>query len=181
MERIVARRVRNCNEDNLQPQRAVFRRARSTLDTLTQVTGAVRRRKGWREDGGCVHWLCARLWFSRPWLHCEGPTVLWRWEAFGGMDRAFSEGARGEGEGGQCAFGGYAAHLWCPSRLVAGVAAVHCHGFFADGLAVVCAGAGLMPRCRVASGWGGCGHRRRANWRASPKPKIRMLPSAKRF
>ncbi|KAG8339195.1 hypothetical protein TRVL_09976 [Trypanosoma vivax] len=46
MERIVARRVRDCNEDKLHPQRAVFRPARSTLDTLLQVTSAVRRRKG---------------------------------------------------------------------------------------------------------------------------------------
>ncbi|KAG8342910.1 hypothetical protein TRVL_06261 [Trypanosoma vivax] len=45
MERIVARRVRNCNEDKLQPQQAGFGRARSTLDTLTQATGAVRRRR----------------------------------------------------------------------------------------------------------------------------------------
>ncbi|KAG8340598.1 hypothetical protein TRVL_08576 [Trypanosoma vivax] len=34
MESIVACRVRDCIEDKLQPQRAVFRRARSTLDTL---------------------------------------------------------------------------------------------------------------------------------------------------
>ncbi|KAG8341384.1 hypothetical protein TRVL_07787 [Trypanosoma vivax] len=45
MERIVARRVRNCIEDKLQPQRGGFRPARSTLDTLMQVTSAVRRRK----------------------------------------------------------------------------------------------------------------------------------------
>ncbi|KAH8603234.1 putative Reverse transcriptase (RNA dependent DNA polymerase) [Trypanosoma vivax] len=46
MERIVARRVRDCIEDKLQPQRAVFRPARSTLDTPMLVTSAVRRRKG---------------------------------------------------------------------------------------------------------------------------------------
>ncbi|KAG8338859.1 putative retrotransposon hot spot protein [Trypanosoma vivax] len=46
MERIVARRVRDCIEDKPQPQRAGFRQARSTLDTPMQVTGAVRRRKG---------------------------------------------------------------------------------------------------------------------------------------
>ncbi|CCD21357.1 putative Reverse transcriptase (RNA dependent DNA polymerase) [Trypanosoma vivax] len=46
MERIVARRVRDCIEDKLQPQRAVFRPARSTQDTLMQVTSAVWRRKG---------------------------------------------------------------------------------------------------------------------------------------
>ncbi|KAG8341485.1 hypothetical protein TRVL_07689 [Trypanosoma vivax] len=45
MERIVARRVRDCIEDKLQPRQAVFRPARSTLDTLMQVTSAVRRRK----------------------------------------------------------------------------------------------------------------------------------------
>ncbi|KAH8610637.1 putative Reverse transcriptase (RNA dependent DNA polymerase) [Trypanosoma vivax] len=45
MERIVARRVRDCIEDKLQPQQAGFRPARSTLDTLMQVTSAVRRRK----------------------------------------------------------------------------------------------------------------------------------------
>ncbi|KAG8339125.1 hypothetical protein TRVL_10047 [Trypanosoma vivax] len=45
MERTVARRVRGCIEDKLQPQRAVFRAARPTLDTLMQVTSAVRRRK----------------------------------------------------------------------------------------------------------------------------------------
>ncbi|KAH8612837.1 putative Reverse transcriptase (RNA dependent DNA polymerase) [Trypanosoma vivax] len=46
MGRIVARRVRDCIEDKFQPQRAVFRPARSALDTLVQVTSAVRRRKG---------------------------------------------------------------------------------------------------------------------------------------
>ncbi|CCD15172.1 unnamed protein product [Trypanosoma congolense IL3000] len=46
MERIVARRVRDCVEDKLQPQQAGFRPARSTLDTLMQVTSAVRRRNG---------------------------------------------------------------------------------------------------------------------------------------
>ncbi|KAH8608395.1 putative Reverse transcriptase (RNA dependent DNA polymerase) [Trypanosoma vivax] len=45
MERIVARRVSNCNEDKLQPQRGVFRPAQPTPDTLMQVTSAVRRRK----------------------------------------------------------------------------------------------------------------------------------------
>ncbi|CCD16008.1 hypothetical protein, unlikely [Trypanosoma congolense IL3000] len=45
MERIVARRVRDCVEDKLQPQQAGFRPARSTLDTLMQVTSAVRRRR----------------------------------------------------------------------------------------------------------------------------------------
>ncbi|KAH8616335.1 putative Reverse transcriptase (RNA dependent DNA polymerase) [Trypanosoma vivax] len=44
MERIVARRVSDCIEDKLQPQQAGFRPARSTLDTLVQVTSAVRRR-----------------------------------------------------------------------------------------------------------------------------------------
>ncbi|KAG8339317.1 hypothetical protein TRVL_09857 [Trypanosoma vivax] len=44
MERIVARRVMDCIEDKLQPQQAGFRPARSTLDTLMQVTSAVRRR-----------------------------------------------------------------------------------------------------------------------------------------
>ncbi|CCD18592.1 hypothetical protein, conserved [Trypanosoma vivax Y486] len=45
MERTACRRVRDCIEDKPQPQRAGFRQARSTLDTLMQVTGAVRRRK----------------------------------------------------------------------------------------------------------------------------------------
>ncbi|CCD16992.1 unnamed protein product [Trypanosoma congolense IL3000] len=45
MERIVARRVRDYIEDKLQPQQAGFRPARSTLDTLMQVTSAVRRRR----------------------------------------------------------------------------------------------------------------------------------------
>ncbi|CCD18663.1 putative Reverse transcriptase (RNA dependent DNA polymerase) [Trypanosoma vivax] len=45
MGRIVARRVRDCIEDKLQPRKAGFRPARSTLDTLMQVTSAVRRRK----------------------------------------------------------------------------------------------------------------------------------------
>ncbi|KAH8613187.1 putative Reverse transcriptase (RNA dependent DNA polymerase) [Trypanosoma vivax] len=42
MERIVAHRVRDCIEDMLQPQQALFRQARSTLDTLMKVTSAVR-------------------------------------------------------------------------------------------------------------------------------------------
>ncbi|KAH8605560.1 putative Reverse transcriptase (RNA dependent DNA polymerase) [Trypanosoma vivax] len=45
MERIVARRVRDRIEDKLRPQQAGFRPLRSTLDTLMQVTSAVRRRK----------------------------------------------------------------------------------------------------------------------------------------
>ncbi|KAH8616771.1 putative Reverse transcriptase (RNA dependent DNA polymerase) [Trypanosoma vivax] len=45
MESIAARRVRGCIEDKLQPQRGVLRPARSALDTLMQVTRAVRRRK----------------------------------------------------------------------------------------------------------------------------------------
>ncbi|KAH8617137.1 putative Reverse transcriptase (RNA dependent DNA polymerase) [Trypanosoma vivax] len=45
MEHISARRVRDCIEDKLQPQQAGFRPARSTLDTLMQVTSAVRRRR----------------------------------------------------------------------------------------------------------------------------------------
>ncbi|KAG8340267.1 hypothetical protein TRVL_08907 [Trypanosoma vivax] len=49
MERIVARRVRDCIEAKLQPQRAGFRPARSTLGTLMQVTNAVRQRKGGEE------------------------------------------------------------------------------------------------------------------------------------
>ncbi|KAH8612858.1 putative Reverse transcriptase (RNA dependent DNA polymerase) [Trypanosoma vivax] len=46
MERIKARRVRDCDEDKLRPQRAGTKPKRSTLDTLMQVTRAVRRRKG---------------------------------------------------------------------------------------------------------------------------------------
>ncbi|CCD19515.1 reverse transcriptase (RNA-dependent DNA polymerase), partial [Trypanosoma vivax Y486] len=45
MERIVSLRVSDCIEDKLQPQQAGFRAARPTLDTLMQVTSAVRRRK----------------------------------------------------------------------------------------------------------------------------------------
>ncbi|KAH8611400.1 putative Reverse transcriptase (RNA dependent DNA polymerase) [Trypanosoma vivax] len=45
MERVVARRVRDCIEDKLQPQQAGFRPVRSTPDTLVQVTSAVLRRK----------------------------------------------------------------------------------------------------------------------------------------
>ncbi|KAG8341670.1 hypothetical protein TRVL_07503 [Trypanosoma vivax] len=45
MERIVARRVKDCIEDKLQPQQAGLRPAGSTLGTLMQVTSAVRQRK----------------------------------------------------------------------------------------------------------------------------------------
>ncbi|KAH8606221.1 putative Reverse transcriptase (RNA dependent DNA polymerase) [Trypanosoma vivax] len=45
MERIVTRRAEDSIEDKLQPQQARFRPAQSTLDTLTQVTRHVRRRK----------------------------------------------------------------------------------------------------------------------------------------
>ncbi|KAH8603425.1 putative Reverse transcriptase (RNA dependent DNA polymerase) [Trypanosoma vivax] len=45
MERIACRRFMDRLEDKLQPQQAEFRPARSTLDTLMQVTSAVRRRK----------------------------------------------------------------------------------------------------------------------------------------
>ncbi|KAG8340463.1 hypothetical protein TRVL_08707 [Trypanosoma vivax] len=63
MERIVARRVRDCIEDKLQPQRAGFRTARSTMDTLMQVTSAVRRRKG-REKTAAAFTDCARAFDS---------------------------------------------------------------------------------------------------------------------
>ncbi|KAG8340777.1 hypothetical protein TRVL_08398 [Trypanosoma vivax] len=45
MERIAERRVRDYIEDKLQPQQAGFRPGGSTLDTLMQVSSAVRRRK----------------------------------------------------------------------------------------------------------------------------------------
>ncbi|KAH8618825.1 putative Reverse transcriptase (RNA dependent DNA polymerase) [Trypanosoma vivax] len=48
MERIVARRVGDCIKDKLQPQQTGIRPARSTLDTLMQVTSAVRRKDGER-------------------------------------------------------------------------------------------------------------------------------------
>ncbi|CCD20525.1 hypothetical protein, conserved [Trypanosoma vivax Y486] len=60
MECIVARRVRDCIEDKLQPQRAVFRPARSTLDTLMLVTSAVRRRKGGEKTApALIDYACA--------------------------------------------------------------------------------------------------------------------------
>ncbi|KAH8608750.1 putative Reverse transcriptase (RNA dependent DNA polymerase) [Trypanosoma vivax] len=63
MERIVARRVRGCIEDKLHPQRAVFRPARSTLDTLMEVRSAVRRRKD-GEKKAAVFIDCARAFDS---------------------------------------------------------------------------------------------------------------------
>ncbi|KAH8603756.1 putative Reverse transcriptase (RNA dependent DNA polymerase) [Trypanosoma vivax] len=60
MERIVARRVGDCIEDKLQPQRAVFRPARSTLDTLMLVTSAVWRRKGGEKTAAVfIDYACA--------------------------------------------------------------------------------------------------------------------------
>ncbi|KAG8343568.1 hypothetical protein TRVL_05600 [Trypanosoma vivax] len=50
-ERTVARRVRDCIEDKLRPHQAGFRPPRSTLDTLMQVTRAVRRRKDGEKTG----------------------------------------------------------------------------------------------------------------------------------
>ncbi|KAH8610731.1 putative Reverse transcriptase (RNA dependent DNA polymerase) [Trypanosoma vivax] len=52
MEHIVVGRVRDCIEDKLQPQQAGFRPARSTLDTLMQVTRHVRRRKDGEKTAG---------------------------------------------------------------------------------------------------------------------------------
>ncbi|KAH8616300.1 putative Reverse transcriptase (RNA dependent DNA polymerase) [Trypanosoma vivax] len=46
MARIVARRVRDCIEDMLQPQQAEFGPARSTPNTLMHVTRTARRRNG---------------------------------------------------------------------------------------------------------------------------------------
>ncbi|KAG8346901.1 hypothetical protein TRVL_02258 [Trypanosoma vivax] len=63
MERIVARGVRDWIEDNLQSQRAGFRPARSTLDTLMKVTSAVRRRKD-GEKTAAVFIDCARAFDS---------------------------------------------------------------------------------------------------------------------
>ncbi|CCD21009.1 putative Reverse transcriptase (RNA dependent DNA polymerase) [Trypanosoma vivax] len=60
MECIVARRVGDCIEDKLQPQRAVFRPARSTLDTLMLVTRAVWRRKdGEKRAAVFIDYACA--------------------------------------------------------------------------------------------------------------------------
>ncbi|KAG8339545.1 hypothetical protein TRVL_09630 [Trypanosoma vivax] len=60
MECIVARRVRDCIEDKLQPQQAVFRPARSTLDTLVLVTSAVRRGKdGEKTKPALIDYACA--------------------------------------------------------------------------------------------------------------------------
>ncbi|KAH8606693.1 putative Reverse transcriptase (RNA dependent DNA polymerase) [Trypanosoma vivax] len=63
MECIVARRVSDCIEDTLQPQRAVFRPARSTQDTLMQVTSAVWRRKGGEKTAAALIG-CARAFNS---------------------------------------------------------------------------------------------------------------------
>ncbi|CCD12057.1 unnamed protein product [Trypanosoma congolense IL3000] len=63
MERIVARRVRDGMEDKLQPQQAGFRPVRSTLDTLMQVTSAVRRRRD-GEKTAAVFMDCARAFDS---------------------------------------------------------------------------------------------------------------------
>ncbi|CCD21699.1 hypothetical protein, conserved [Trypanosoma vivax Y486] len=132
MECIAARRVRDCIEDKLQPQRAVFRPARSTLDTLMQVTSAVRRRKGGEKTAPALI-DCARAFDSAD--HGCIVKVLLSFgccEAFGCVDRGFSAGAHGAGEGEQHAVGGCQPHLWCPSGLGAGTAAVHCHGGFAE-------------------------------------------------
>ncbi|KAH8608221.1 putative Reverse transcriptase (RNA dependent DNA polymerase) [Trypanosoma vivax] len=60
MEHISARRVRDCIEDKLQPQQAGFRPARSTLDTLMQVTRHVRRRKdGEKMAAAFIVYACA--------------------------------------------------------------------------------------------------------------------------
>ncbi|KAH8608557.1 hypothetical protein ERJ75_001296400 [Trypanosoma vivax] len=106
MECIVARRVGDCIEDKLQPQRAVFRPARSTLDTLMLVTSAVRRRKGGEKtapalidcacafdsvDHGCIVKVLLSFAMLRGiWL--RGSRV--------------SEGAHGAGEGEQRAVEG---------------------------------------------------------------------------
>ncbi|KAH8612917.1 hypothetical protein ERJ75_000845900 [Trypanosoma vivax] len=63
MGRIKARRVRACDEDKLQPQRAGHKPARSTLDTLMQATRAVRRWKG-GEKTAAVFIDYARAFFS---------------------------------------------------------------------------------------------------------------------
>ncbi|CCD19374.1 hypothetical protein, conserved [Trypanosoma vivax Y486] len=63
MERIVVRRVRDCIGDKLQPQRAMFRPARSTLDTLMLVGRAVWRRKGGEKRAAALI-DCARAFGS---------------------------------------------------------------------------------------------------------------------
>ncbi|KAG8343434.1 hypothetical protein TRVL_05744 [Trypanosoma vivax] len=128
MERIVARGVRDCIEDKLQPQQAGFRPARSTLDTLMQVTSALRRRMA-RRRRRCsltmrvpsIPWITAALSRSCCPLALKG---IWLRGS-----RAFFRSA---GEGERRAVGGYQPHLWCPSGLGAGTAAVHCHGGFAE-------------------------------------------------
>ncbi|KAH8610573.1 putative Reverse transcriptase (RNA dependent DNA polymerase) [Trypanosoma vivax] len=63
VERIVARRVRDRIGDKLQPQRAMFRPARSTLDTPMQVGRAVWRRKGGEKRAAALI-DCARAFGS---------------------------------------------------------------------------------------------------------------------
>ncbi|KAH8605218.1 hypothetical protein ERJ75_001638900 [Trypanosoma vivax] len=53
--RNIVRGDRDCIEDKLQPQRPGFKPVQSILGTIVQVTSAVRRRMGWRENGGCAH------------------------------------------------------------------------------------------------------------------------------
>ncbi|KAG8339193.1 hypothetical protein TRVL_09980 [Trypanosoma vivax] len=65
MERIVARCVRDRIEDKKRPQQPRFRPARSTQDTLMQVTSAVRQRK----DGeNCVPVFTDCTLPSIPWI-----------------------------------------------------------------------------------------------------------------
>ncbi|KAG8339638.1 hypothetical protein TRVL_09535 [Trypanosoma vivax] len=63
MESIKACRVRCCDEDKLQPQRAGPKPKRSTLDTLMKTTRAVPRWKG-GEKAAAVFIDYARAFFS---------------------------------------------------------------------------------------------------------------------
>ncbi|CCD21273.1 hypothetical protein, conserved [Trypanosoma vivax Y486] len=138
MERIAARRVGDCIEDKLQPQRAGFRPARSTLDTPMQRA----RRSGGRAVLGASRRRLCSVTVRVPSTQRiavgigQGAFCPSRcWEVFGCVDRRFSEGARGAGEGERHAVGGCQPHLLCPSGLVAGAAAVHCRGGLAERVA----------------------------------------------
>ncbi|KAH8612596.1 putative Reverse transcriptase (RNA dependent DNA polymerase) [Trypanosoma vivax] len=124
-ERSVARRVRDCVEDELKPKQARFRPARSTPDTPMQVTSAVWRNKGGEKTAAVF------IDYTRAFDSVNHGCIVKELLSFG-VDRWLPEGAHGTSEGEHDSVGGYRPHPLCPSGFGAGTTAVHCHGGLAE-------------------------------------------------
>ncbi|CCD21512.1 hypothetical protein, conserved in T. vivax, partial [Trypanosoma vivax Y486] len=159
MERIVARRVRDCIGDKMKPRQAGIRPARSTLDALMQVTSAVRRRKdGVKTAGvfidyarafdsvghGCIVKELLSFGMERHLVACIAGFLRER-TAQVRVNDVFSDGiSLGCGVPHGCVLWPLSFTFTADSvgRRISFIPVLQ-HGFFADGLAIVCKSAEL--------------------------------------